>query len=129
MSETIKPFTGITTANHVTSCVCPEELAAFVAAINEKYSTHNREAYPTCEANWSTLEHTGGAKYARIVSRQPKSTGGSAYCFVDLTNGNILKPASWKAPSTKHARGNIRVGNAANWFNGALTPYGCAYLR
>lgn len=30
----------------------------------------------------------------------------SVYCFVDLTTGDIFKPAGWQAPA-KHARGNI----------------------
>jgi hypothetical protein len=49
----------------------------------------------------------------------------SVYCFVDKTNGNILKSASWKAPA-KHARGNIFSEN-----NGLenMGPYGAAYLK
>lgn len=124
MTKIDAPFTGTTTA-----AVTPEELAAFVAALATRYAEHMKTSWPTCEANWSTIEHRGGTKYAKIVTVQPKSAGGSAYCFIDLTNGNILKPASWKAPSTKHARGNIRVGDASNWWNGALGAYGAAYLR
>lgn len=47
-----------------------------------------------------------GKRYARIVNRYAKGEGGSVYCFIDLTNGDILKAASWKAPA-KGARGNI----------------------
>ena len=32
--------------------------------------------------------------------------GCKVWAFIDKTNGNILKPATWKAPA-KHARGNI----------------------
>lgn len=129
MMKLVQPFTETTTAAVASAYVTPEELAAFVAALKTKVEAAHREAYPTCELNWGSIQHTGGMKYARIISTRPKSDGGSAYCFVDLTNGNILKPASWKAPSTKHARGNIRVGNASNWWNGALYIYGAAYLR
>jgi hypothetical protein len=51
--------------------------------------------------------------------------------FIDLTNGDILKADGWKAPA-KHARGNIRVGNAENLWNGAFTGHSglfVAYLR
>ena len=48
----------------------------------------------------------------------------SAWAFIDSTNGDVLKPASWKAPA-KHARGNIFAENpVAN-----VSPYGPAYLR
>lgn len=108
--------------------VTTEELASFVAALATRYAEYMKELWPTCEANWSTLEHRGGTKYAKIISGRADSIGGSAYCFIDLSNGDILKAASWKAPAA-HARGNIRVGNASNWWNGALGPYGAAYLR
>ena len=39
-------------------------------------------------------------RYTKIIR------GGSVHCFVDNTNGNVLKAASWNAPA-KHARGNI----------------------
>jgi|APSaa5957512493_1039668.scaffolds.fasta_scaffold13789_1 hypothetical protein len=59
-----------------------------------------------------------GRKYAKIVN------GSSVYCFVDRTNGNILKSASWKAPA-KGARGNIYADDPLK----GLGPYGAAYLR
>lgn len=128
MTKIDQPFTGTTTAAVASSTVTPEELAAFVAALATLYAEHMKTLWPTCEANWSTIEHRGGTKYAKIVTVQPRSPGGSAYCFIDLTNGNILKPAGWKGPA-KGARGNIRVGDASTWWNGALGAYGAAYLR
>jgi len=64
-----------------------------------------------------------GRRYLRIVRRDISSA--SAWAFVDKTNGNVLKPASWKAPA-KHARGNI-----FDEHNGIqnIGPYGPAYLR
>ena len=61
-----------------------------------------------------------GRRYIRVVSDD--GTQSSAWAFVDTTNGDILKPASWKAPA-KHARGNI--------FNAeyTLTPWGPPYLK
>jgi len=66
-----------------------------------------------------------GGRYVRVVvSDRDPSTGRSVYCFVDTTNGDILKAASWKAPA-KHARGNIFSDNPLS----AVTEYGGRYLR
>jgi hypothetical protein len=45
-----------------------------------------------------------GKKYARIVKNEYQQS--SVYCFIDLTNGNILKADGWKKPA-KGARGSI----------------------
>lgn len=52
-----------------------------------------------------SLDVEPGRKYVKLVSNQGSSR--SVWCFVDLTTGNIYKPASWKAPA-KHSRGNIQ---------------------
>lgn len=58
-----------------------------------------------------------GKKYIRIVKE------GSVYCFIDKSNGDVLKAVSWKAPA-KHARGNIyKIGNEG------VDQYGAHYLR
>jgi len=61
-----------------------------------------------------------GKKYVKITCDNR-----SVYCFIDTTNGDILKPASWKAPA-KHARGNIFESDLGIHCCG---PYGVAYLR
>ena len=61
-----------------------------------------------------------GKKYARIVSANTAQRW--VYCFVDLSNGNILKSAGWSAPA-KGIRGNISNGVAD------VTPYGAHYNR
>lgn len=62
-----------------------------------------------------------GRRYIKIIRSDPHS---SVHAFVDK-NGDILKPASWKAPA-KHARGNIFDDE-----NGlaSMGEYGPAYLR
>ena len=60
-----------------------------------------------------------GKRYIRITCDR------SVHAFVDKTNGDVLKPASWKAPA-KHARGNIF--DAKNGL-GSMGPFGPAYLR
>ena len=87
---------------------------AGVKKISEDYMAKNFPNNPREE-----FTYTDGKRYVRVCH------GGSAYCFVDKTNGDVLKPAGWKAPA-KHARGNI-----FDEANGLATmgPYGPAYLR
>jgi len=64
-----------------------------------------------------------GKRYVRVVTSNVNVTNSaSVYCWVDQTNGDVLKSASWKAPA-KHARGNI-YGDVSH-----LSAYGAAYLR
>ena len=60
-----------------------------------------------------------GRRYIKVIR------GGSVHCFVDRTNGDVLKAASWSTPA-KHARGNI-----FDAYNGLehMNEYGPAYLR
>lgn len=68
------------------------------------------------------LEPEEGLRYIRIWSND--GNGRNAYAFIDKTNGDILKPATWKAPA-KHARGNIYAADAMS----QMSSYGPAYLR
>ena len=71
------------------------------------------------------LEAIQGNRYIKIVQQAIDSTGRSAWAFIDRTNGDILKPASWAAPA-KHARGNLfdeHKGMAH------ISAYGPVYLR
>ncbi len=65
-----------------------------------------------------------GKRYVKLIRRGGKWNG-SAHCFVDMTNGDVLKAASWDAPA-KHARGNI-----FDEHNGlkSMGEHGPAYLR
>jgi hypothetical protein len=103
------------------SPVSPEELSTFVCALSAAHNASLKAAYPTCELNWETLSVMPGRKYARIVTIRQ---GGfrSAFGFIDLTNGNILKCDGWAKPA-KHARGNIRTGDASNLWNGAFVQH------
>lgn len=65
-----------------------------------------------------------GKKYARLVAFNPATKGRSAFGFVDLTSGDILKAAGWSAPA-KDARGNVFDSDFLN----AFTPYGVVYKR
>jgi hypothetical protein len=89
---------------------CKEKVAAY----NERFAT----------VNPPSLVVEPGRRYIRIVS-QITTNQRSAWAFVDKTNGDVLKPASWKTPA-KHARGNVFDDhNGLKW----IGPYGPAYLR
>ena len=65
----------------------------------------------------TTLTETYGSKYIKVISK------GSVSAFIVNTEndkkfryGDILKPASWKAPARNAARGNVLEGDYnINW--------------
>ena len=101
-------------------------LNLFVTAAQAIVDKHYNDNYPRQGAKLST---TKGRRYVRVVKTGmfdgEEVKGQSVYCFVDTTNGDVLKAAGWKSPA-KHARGNIYEDG-----NGALgvTAYGATYLR
>jgi hypothetical protein len=78
------------------------------------------------------IEAQIGKKYARIVRRDKwpdqEPTGGSAHCFIDLSNGNILKADGWKKPAPQ-VRGNIFKEDFDIGQGKAVGEFGAAYLR
>lgn len=68
------------------------------------------------------LSHTAGKRYTKITIKDSQE---SVWAFIDNTNGDVLKPATFKVPA-KHARGNI-----FDEHNGTktLSAYGPAYLK
>ncbi len=70
-----------------------------------------------------TLAVEPGKRYFRIVQKQNSSC--SAWAFIDSTNGDVLKAASYKAPA-KHARGNLHDEHGGMKYIGVSGP---AYLR
>lgn len=73
-----------------------------------------------------------GRKFARIVRRDQwpdqEPSNGSAHCFIDLANGNILKADGWKRPAPQ-VRGNIFKEDFDIGVGKAVGEYGAAYLR
>ena len=69
------------------------------------------------------LELKPGKKYVKVVAIN--SCQSHAFAFIDMTNGDVLKVASWKRPA-KHARGNIF--NRDDGLD-CVTPYGIKYLK
>ena len=75
--------------------------------------------YRDCPAIKKYVKADYGRRYVRLVK------GGSAYGFIDLTNGDLLKTASWNKPA-KGARGN--VFNSDYGMSGC-TKFGMIYFR
>lgn len=48
-----------------------------------------------------TFRVNEGRKYIKLI------IGNSVTAFVNKTNGDVLKAASWSSPETKHPRGNV----------------------
>jgi hypothetical protein len=71
------------------------------------------------------LEVKVGRKYAKVMSVHKDGGQGSVHSFVNMENGDVLKPAGCNKPA-KHARGNVydKAHGVAT-----MTPYGPAYLR
>lgn len=100
----------------------------FLTLAQEMIDTYMEFQFPMLPK--STLIIAGGTKYLKIRERR---MGGSfdkpelrwsSWCFIDLTNGDILRPATYKAPA-KHARGNIF---AADFGLSCVGPYGPNYI-
>ena len=101
----------------------------YCEAITENYKMYHidsltRDSHPSPEyaqqqldeiengtANLMKFEIREGKKYYKIVQVEFDTFQGrneyrdsSVHSFVDKNNGNVYKPASWKAPHTKHVR-------------------------
>jgi len=102
--------------------VTNEELAAFCSKLAVMLAEHHAAAKNVGDAPGIVAQV--GPRYARLALRDGMHGGFSAYGFVDLTNGDLLKSAGWKAPA-KGKRGNIFAENPL----GGCTPYGMEYRR
>ena len=95
-------------------------LAAFVANCQNKINVYFKDNYSNVTPG--TLVTMPGKKYVRVVNQDTVSR--SAWAFIEISTGDILKPASWKVPA-KHSRGNIY--KPESWV--AVSAFGPAYLR
>lgn len=102
-----------------------------VKGVQKKIEDYFKKDLPNLDPD--KLEIKKGKRYIKIIRKNVHSgktmSGGSVFLFLDTkegdTYGDILKPASWKAPA-KHARGNVFDGN---WGIGSVGVYGPAYLK
>ena len=105
-------------------------LLSWLTACNKLRDEYNAKTFPNNPRE--TLVAAVGSRYIRIeqvsVNLNPatgKPNSCSAWAFIDRTNGDVLKAASFKTPA-KGSRGNI-----FNPDNGMtrISPYGPAYNR
>ena len=96
-------------------------LANWLAMAQERIDRHFATHYPKVETPTLTVE----PRRKRLCIVKAETSSRSVFAFIDLATGDILKPASWKAPA-KHARGNLfdESGGLKN-----VDSYGPAYLR
>lgn len=98
-------------------------LKAFLTGAQDKINADYKMNFPNLKP--SQLITKAGKKYVKVISKARSGSGTSAWAFIDKTTGDILKPATWKAPA-KHARGNIfSQDNGVN----SVSPYGPGYLQ
>jgi len=93
-----------------------------LSKLNEKLTEHNKKHFQRLEP--VKVNRDDGKKYTRLVQIR-ESGAGSAYGFINLTTGDILKAASWKAPA-KGVRGNV---NDYDYGLSCCDPYGVKYIR
>ena len=103
---------------------------AWLAACQEMCRTYMATHYPRLPGE--VLQPMVGSRYIKIVRRSVEfnpATGrpnqSSAWAFIDRSNGDVLKAASWAAPA-KVARGNLFDEKGGM---GSMSNSGPAYLR
>lgn len=95
-------------------------LAEFMALLQRAFDAHadaGGKYHPR-----TSVSVDGGRKYIKIMRRSGGNYG--VYCFIERATGNILKPASIKAPVLNHSRGNIYGTQPL----AGCGPYGVAYM-
>ena len=78
------------------------DYVALVTELNADYWTRNGFTFAPAPVASVSI----GRRYAKII-KEEGSHNCSVHTFVDMTNGNILKAGSWKAPAPNGVRGNI----------------------
>lgn len=104
----------------ITSIAFDKAFKTFLNGCQAVIDSHFKEKFPTLSA--PTLVVKTGTRYVRIIQEQDGSR--NVFAFVDSLNGDILKPASWKAPA-KGSRGNIFDVNPL----ARMTAYGPEYIK
>jgi len=93
-----------------------EQIENFIEGINKKRCKYMAER----GFDWEfSLTPQYGRKYIRLVTETQ-----SAFLFIDMATGDILKSASWKSPA-KGVRGSVFDENFS-WGKG-VGPYGAAH--
>jgi hypothetical protein len=119
------PFVGLggdfRFASYDTTDILKRSVVQYVDFVEKEVSKYMSNRFPNLSP--TTFKIDWGKRYARIVASQGPSV--SAFGFIDLESGDILKAASWKQPA-KNARGNVEERNT--WAR-SFGPYGIASLK
>ena len=81
-------------------------LEGFVAKVQAEIIANSMTSFSNLTP--AIISFTEGSKFFKIVTSNFGSR--SVYCFVDKSNGDIYRAATWKAPA-KHVYGNIFDAN------------------
>lgn len=100
--------------------IMKEMVTDFVEKLQVKMNAHMDEKFPNLPREYLSVNF--GRRYAKLIKGYGNNRG--VYCFVDMTNGDVLKAATWRAPA-KHARGNLFAPDGGL---GCTGPYGAAYM-
>lgn len=104
-----------TTSPIVETSVILAAVDSLLIKINDALVKYYRETFKYLTAPVAKVR--GGRKYLKIVLIGSQVC---VYFFVDLSTGDILKPATFTAPALNFARGNVLSNNALS----KLTPHG-----
>jgi hypothetical protein len=80
-------------------------LDSFVEKVNEMYLNYRNKRFPD-EKFEEKISYKVKSKYIRVTHTMPNDQT-MVFCFIDSTNGNVLKANSWKSPDLKNPRGNL----------------------
>lgn len=95
----------------------------YINAVSEVNAKYHAEHFSRLEK--PVIDYSVGSRYIRVI--RVSSGSRSVHSFVDRSNGNILKAASWRAPEVKNPRGNIFDPDFGAKAAG-VGPYGVRYL-
>lgn len=102
-------------------------LTAFIEMIGKADDAYMQKNFPNLCSNGHGNVFTVdiGKKYARVIRSGAIGVSRSVHCFVNITNGDILKASGWKAPAPNGKRGSIFDADPMECMN----EYGTKYLR
>jgi hypothetical protein len=99
-----------------------QRLNQFLRLATRLRTAHTQTHYPSLTPD-PPLEMMNGQRYVRVVAGSRGSR--SVYCFIDKTNGDVLKAEGWKKPA-KHKRSNLFDDD---YGLSGVGPYGAKYLK
>ena len=113
---------------NITEASIRSRVAELLPIIGRAFAKHYAEQFPMLSVPTVGIDGNG-KKYLRISTFRFQESRGKSYpervfFFVDLSNGNLLKPATYKAPELKNPRGNVFDKDILT----KMSPYGVKYV-